>query len=137
MRGQEPIPWTRPYAGRMSRLPSPPPDAGPAGKRLWRAVCADYELSGADLELLRVAVLEADQIEALRKVLAMVSPRTGEPFGPIVVSKDGTAREHPAAVALRHHALVLARILAAVRVVGDGAEDEHDRPQRRVGVKGV
>lgn len=113
----------------MSRLPAPPPGSGAVGKRLWRAVNQDYDLSGADLEILEHAVTIADDIDALAPMLKlgpfMKDPNTGMP------------RVNPALVQKRQLVIVMTRLLAAIRVVGDAAEDEHDRPQRRVGFKGT
>ena len=112
----------------MSRLPPPPPGSGPAGKRLWRSVLADYELSGADLEVLKHAVAVADDIASLEPVLKL---------GPFIKGADGQPRANPALVQRRQLVLVMTRLLAAIRVVGDVGSDEHDRGQRRVGLKGV
>jgi hypothetical protein len=112
----------------MTRLPAPPPGSGAAGKRHWRTILGDYELSGGDLEVLREIVVVADQIEALRPMMAL---------GPFIKGPDGQPRTNPAVVQFRLMVLVKARLMAAIRVIGDTADDEHDRPQRRVGVKGV
>jgi hypothetical protein len=112
----------------MSRLPAPPPGSGVAGKRHWRALNEDYELSGADLEVARDIVTIADQIEALKPMMAL---------GAFVKGSDGQPRANPALVQYRHLVMLKARLLAAIRVIGDTAEDEHDRPQRRVGFKGT
>jgi hypothetical protein len=112
----------------MSRVPAPPKGTGAAGRRLWREVNADFELSGADLEVLRDAVTIADRIEALKPMLAL---------GPFMKGSDGLPRANPAMVQERLLMNLKAKQLAAIRVIGDVGEDEHDRPQRRVGFKGV
>jgi hypothetical protein len=112
------------------RIPTAPKSLGAAGRALWKAVLSEYRLSGADLALLGVACTEAD-------LLAGLEP--GARLGALV--KDpatGMLVPNPAAVQYRLHAITLARILAALQVVGDQA-DVHDpaRPQRRSGVRGV
>jgi hypothetical protein len=58
-------------------------------------------------------------------------------LGPFMKGADGLPRANPALVQKRQLVIVMTRLLAAIRVVGDVGEDEHDRGQRRVGVKGV
>ena len=67
----------------MSRLPAPPRELGKAGREAWRAITEDYELSGADLLVLRQIGLMSDQLESLKPVLAagpfIKDPNTGLP----------------------------------------------------------
>jgi hypothetical protein len=111
-------------------LPAAPPGSGAAGKRLWRSVLAEFELSGADLVILAQAVVVTDEIEALRPMLAL---------GPFIKDKDGQPRVNPAQVQHRLLSITLARLLSVVQVVGELAGEEHDpaRPQKRAGVRGV
>jgi hypothetical protein len=81
-----------------------------------------------DLEVLREIVVVADQIEALKPMMAL---------GAFIKGSDGQPRTNPAVVQYRLLVMLKARLMAAIRVIGDVGEDEHDRPQRRVGVKGV
>ena len=99
-----------------------------AGKRHWHTINADYELSGADLEVLREIATIADMVEALKPLMAL---------GPLIKAPDGQPRANPATVQYRLLVMQKTRQMAAIRVIGDVGEDEHDRPQRRVGVKGV
>lgn len=114
----------------MGTAPRPPADAGEAGRRLWKAVTSEYSLTGADLELLREAVLIADELDGLRALVRA--------SGPLIRDRNGEPRGNPAAIQHRLLAISYARLLAAIQVVGDVA-DEHDssRPQRRSGVRGV
>jgi hypothetical protein len=113
----------------MSNQPQPPKGTGPAGRRPWRSVNENYELSGADLEILKHAASIADDIAGLEPMLKL---------GPFLKDPNtGLPRANPALVQKRQLVIVLARLLSAIRVVGDAAEDEHDRPQRRVGFKGT
>lgn len=85
-------------------------------------------MSGADLETLRDAVTVADQIEKLKPMLAVGLWGTGP---------TGKPMRNPAWAEHRQLVITKARLLAAIRVIGDVSEDEHDRPQRRSGVRGV
>jgi hypothetical protein len=109
-------------------MPQPPKGMGPAGRRLWRSVNEDFVLAGADLEILKHAATIADDIDGLGPMLQL---------GPFMKGPDGMPRANPALVQKRQLVIVMTRLLAAIRVVGDVGEDERDRPQRRVGVKGV
>jgi hypothetical protein len=108
----------------------PPVDAGPAGRKLWRSVCAEYSLSGADLEILKQAVLIADELDGLESLVRA--------SGPLIRDRNGEPKANPAAVSHRLLAITYARLLAAIQVIGDVAET-HDpaRPQRRMGVRGT
>jgi hypothetical protein len=101
-----------------SRAPRPPASAGEAGRRLWRAVHAEYELTVAD---------ELAGLEALVRA-----------SGPLIRDRDGLPAPNPASQQHRLLSITLARLLASIQVIGDQA-DAHDpaRPQRRSGVRGV
>jgi hypothetical protein len=113
-----------------SRAPRPPASAGEAGRRLWRAVLGEYELTGADLEVLRQAVTVADELAGLEALVRA--------SGPLIRDRDGLPTPNPASQQHRLLSITLARLLAAIQVIGDQA-DIHDpaRPQRRSGVRGV
>jgi hypothetical protein len=113
-----------------SRAPRPPASAGEAGRRLWRAVHAEYELTGADLEVLRQAVTVADELAGLEALVRA--------SGPLIRDRDGLPAPNPASQQHRLLSITLARLLASIQVIGDQA-DAHDpaRPQRRSGVRGV
>ena len=98
-----------------------------AGRLLWRSVVADFELEEHELLLLEQAVRTVDGLEALHEVI------TAE--GVMVGSGEG-ARPHAALVEARQQRILLARILAALRVP-TGDEEDSSRQQRRVGVRGV
>jgi hypothetical protein len=93
-------------------------------------VLDDYELEEHERVQLLAACRIADQLEALH---AMV-----EADGPVVSSPQGD-KAHPALVEHRAQALVLARMLAALRLPSGDESDRkgNARPQRRVGVRGV
>ena len=108
-------------------LPAAPRGTGPAGRRLWRAVLADYELAEHELTLLRQAVRVADLCEQLQQQVDDEGPLLGD-------------RAHPAMVELRQQRILLARLVVALRVpLGEeeeAAKSAASRPQRR-GLRGV
>ena len=104
-----------------TRLPAAPRGSKEAGKRLWKAVLADFELGEHELSLLRQAVRVADICDDLQGLV--------DRDGPL---KDG--RAHPALVELRQQRIVLARLVVALRVpMGD---EDAERTQYR-GIRGV
>jgi hypothetical protein len=110
------------------RLPAAPSGLGKAGRRAWRAINEDYELSGADLLVVEQICVEADQAEQLKPLLAMgwfrKDPNTGLP------------RVNPA---YQQHRLLtdsMAKKMASIRIIGNVAEDEQGRPQKRSGFHG-
>lgn len=111
-------------------VPRTPAGAGAAGRRLWRAVLAEYEFEEHELALLREAVRTVDQLDALAAVV--------EADGLMVDGPTGV-RMNPAAVEARQLRIALARLLAALQL--PAGEDDGDatsrRPQRRVGARGV
>ena len=105
--------------------PRPPKSMGPAGRRLWDSVLGRFELEEHELTLLRQAASTADLCDGLQAAL--------DRDGPVL---DG--RPNPVAVELRQQRLVLAKLIAAMRVP-EGDADDVRRPQRRPlrGVYGV
>ncbi len=106
--------------------PAAPRGAGAAGRRLWRAVLAEFELAEHELTLLRQAVHVADLCEDLQQRVDEEGPVLGD-------------RAHPALVELRQQRILLARLIVALRVpLGEeeGARPPASRPQRR-GLRGV
>jgi hypothetical protein len=110
-------------------IPRPPASAGPAGRRLWRAVLSEYSLTGADLEVLRQAVLIADELDGLESLV-----RAG---GPLIRNRDGEPVANPASVQHRLLSVCLGRLLACIRVIADEAPGEAGtRLQHRSGFRG-
>lgn len=105
------------------QIPRVPNGTGAGGRALWRAVLADFDLDEHEMALLREAVRTVDQLDALYDAADTV-----------VVDGGKGPRAHPALVEARQQRIVLARLLAALRLPsGDEAEQ---RPQRRQGVRG-
>ncbi len=118
-----------------TRTPPPPPGLAPAGRRLWRAVLSDFELAEHEVVLLRQAASVVDLCDELAAVVAAA--------GPLMVTRLGEPRVHPAVVELRQQRLVLARLVVALRVPLGDQEDQSPtvsspaaRLQRR-GLRGV
>lgn len=106
--------------------PAAPRGLGLAGKRLWRSVVDDFDLTEQELALLRQAARTVDLCDRLQAVV--------DDEGPMVSAKDDGQRAHPALVELRQQRITLARLLVALRVpIGD---DDAARTQRR-GIRGV
>jgi hypothetical protein len=111
-----------------NRLPTPPRELGKAGRETWRAILADYELSGADLLVLRQICAMADQIESLRPMLEL---------GPFIKDPNtGLPRPNPAMVQYRLMTDSMSKKMASIRVIGDVASDEPGRPQKHSGFRG-
>ncbi len=109
--------------------PRPPRGTGKAGAALWRAVLAAYELEQHELLLLREAVRTVNVLDDLTDRVAAE--------GAVVDSPQGT-KAHPALVEARQQRLVLAGILAALRLpAGEESEEGERRPQRQMGVRGI
>lgn len=106
--------------------PPAPKGLGTAGRRLWRAVVDDFDLTEQELALLRQAARTADACDRLQAVV--------DDEGPMVPAKDDGTRAHPALVELRQQRITLARLLVAMRIPDD--DEPAGRTQRR-GIRGV
>ena len=104
------------------KSPKPPPGTGVNGGKLWRDVLDAYELEEHELALLREAVRTVDQLDDLHSIAS----REG-----LVVSGPHGWKPHPAVVEARQLRIVLARVLAALRLpAGDEDDQVVRRPQR-------
>lgn len=110
----------------MARVLDPPKGAKVDGKRLWRAILAEYDLEEHELSLLRQAVRCADLCADLQAIV--------DADGPMLAGGEGGPRTHPAVIELRQQRITLARLVVALRV--PLGEDEAPRTQRR-GIRGV
>lgn len=98
-----------------------------AGSRLWAAALRDYEFDVHEELLLLQACRCADRLDRL-EVEATAGSVT-------VTNYKGDQVAHPAMVEARQQSIVLARLLAALRMpAGDEAAG---RPQRRGGARGA
>jgi hypothetical protein len=109
--------------------PPPPPDGlRDAGAALWTGAVAGVEFEDHNLHLLREAALTADTLHALQAVL--------DAEGPVIDSPQGR-KAHPALSELRQFRIVLARLLAALKIPGND-DGPPARPPRGVyGLRGA
>lgn len=113
----------------MSAVPEPPPGAGPAGRKLWAAITADYDLEEHELVILARACRVADVCAQLQAVV--------DREGLLTETRLGETRAHPALVELRQESITLTRLLVALRVpLGEQSDDGPTRTQYR-GPRGV
>lgn len=103
------------------RVPSAPAGSGTAGRRLWRSVMADFELSEHETALLREAVRVADTCSDLQARVDL--------DGPVIAGKAGPVA-HPALVELRQERVLLARLIVALRVP---LGDQEEKPAKHSG----
>ena len=107
----------------------PPAGLGTEGLALWSAVTADYELDQHELALLAAACRTADRLQDLADAL------TDAPL--TVENKRGDLIVQPLLVEQRQQSLVLARLVASLRLPSGETEDgELIRPQRRGAARG-
>ena len=114
------------------KIPRPPAGSKAAGRSLWRAILADFDLEEHELALLRQACRVADTCDDLQTLV--------DNDGPMVAG-----RTHPALTELRQQRITLARLIGALRVpLGEQQEDGQPvgRSQYRgtrgvYGIKGV
>jgi hypothetical protein len=90
-----------------------PKGLGPAGRRLWRKVTADWELDAGDYELLIQACRTVSELDRLAAALSDVDP--------FVTGSTGQVKVHPAYAELRMHRATLAALLGKL-----GIEDDED-----------
>ena len=108
--------------------PKPPRDLQRSGRALWRAVVTEFDLDEHERQLLHETCRTRDLCDRLQTVL--------DNEGVMSESSQGV-RVHPAAVELRQQRIVLARLLAALKVPS-GEEGATVRPPRGVyGIRGT
>jgi hypothetical protein len=108
-----------------------PVGAGPSGRRLWRAVTAEFDLDEHERALLLALVRQVDRLDQLERLIVAEG---------LTVTGHGSVKIHPAVVEARQTAIAVARISAALRLPAgdeDGQAVNDPRPQRRSGVRGV
>lgn len=99
-----------------------------AGKRLWSSVVDDYELGDHELAILLEAARTVDSLAALEAIVIADGVTDKGPQG---------VRAHPALVEARQQRLVLAKLIASLRIPTDEAQDAGRLPQQRVGIRPV
>lgn len=108
------------------KAPGPPKGLGSAGRRLWRAVVGDYDLEQHELLLLVEACRVADRLDRLAA--------ESESASLTVENYKGDQVANPLLTEARQQGIVLARLLAALRLPSG---EEESRPQRRSGPRGA
>ncbi len=107
--------------------PPPPDGLKAAGRLLWSSVLDGWEIDAWERTLLLQACRCVDRLDDLAEAAAASTA--------VVTNAKGEMAPHPAIVEARQQSLVLARLLASMRLpVGD--EDDLTRPQRRGAARG-
>ena len=96
--------------------PRSPAGLGPRGKRLWKAISADFELGTTETEVLTLACRTFDRITALEEELKD-APATVE-------GSQGQPRPHPLAAELRAEVLLAGKLITQLGIPTDLDEAE-------------
>lgn len=95
-----------------------PKDLGPAGQRLWKSICRDYELRPDELAVLESACREADLIQRLEEALK---------DAPLVVKGSmGQEVASPLVTEIRLHRSTQASLLKQLKIPDLEEEEESD-----------
>lgn len=90
------------------RLPAAPAALTPRSRKLWRAVLAEFELSPAELELLRSALVALDRADEAAAIIAAE--------GVVTVDRYGSPKAHPATDVESRNRALYGRFLAQLGV---------------------
>lgn len=99
--------------------PRAPASLRAAGRRLWREVVRDFELSPVELERLRLASAQLDLVGALEQELA--------DGGLVSVGSKGQPRLSGAVAELNRARALASRLIADLGLPGAGEEDQNSR----------
>lgn len=83
--------------------PAPPRDLSTRGRRFWRDVIGDFELTGAERHLLHEACRSLDRLDALEALVVTE--------GQTVIGSTGQTVLHPGIAEARQQRLVLGRLV--------------------------
>lgn len=98
--------------------PRAPAGLGSRGKRLWKAISADFELGTTETEVLTLTCRTFDRIAALEEDLKDVPS--------IVLGSQGQPRPHPLAAELRAEVLLAGKLITQLGIPTDlDPEDLH------------
>ena len=116
-----------------AKAPPPPRGTGKNGRKLWKSVTDHFDLDQHEELLLLQAVRAVDRLDAMAAALED-APLT-------VRNAKGEEVAHPLLVESRQTSLMLARLLASLRlpsglIEGEGGEERLIRPQRRGAARG-
>jgi P27 family predicted phage terminase small subunit len=95
--------------------PRAPAELTSEAKSLWRTVVSEYEVTPADLRVLREACLAFDRAEQARK--------TVDREGLTYMDRFGAPRQHPAAGLELRHREQFAKLMRELQLDGDAAPD--------------
>lgn len=102
---------------------------GPAGTALWSSVVDSYDLEEYETALLLQACRAADRLDELAVAVD---------GSPVVTTVKGDLAPHPAVVESRAQSLVLARLIASLRLpTGETEDGAMVRPPRRGAARGT
>jgi len=119
---------TRAAALTLPPVTPAPATLGAAGALLWSSILDQFELEQFEQSLLLQACRCADRLDELAAAATE----------PVVTNVKGDITPHPALVESRAQALVLARMLASLRLPsGETADGSLVRPQRRGAARGT
>lgn len=107
----------------------PPKGLSSSGRRLWNAALADHDFDVHEELLLLQACRCADHLDRLAAEAHAGSVT--------VTNVKGDEVAHPAMVEARQQSLVLARLLASLRMPSGEEGAELSRPQRRGAARGA
>jgi hypothetical protein len=105
----------------MTDLPPPPRGVSRAGRELWLDVLAEYDLSPADVKLLREACWALHRADEARIAVS----REGMTY----LDRFGAPRQHPAAALELRHREAFVKCMRELRLDGNALPDP--RPPRR------
>jgi hypothetical protein len=103
-------------------VPEPPGGLGEPGVRLWTSVAGEFVLNAGELEILRQAVVTADEIASLETELRGSSL--------VVAGYAGQPRPNPLLKIIQDHRLLLRRLVDSLNLPDEG-EESGLRPGQR------
>jgi hypothetical protein len=104
-------------------IPSAPEELSSSSRTLWDAIMAEYELSAAEVEVLRQALLALDRAEQARVVV--------DREGVTCLDRFGSPKQHPAVDVEARNRLIYAKLVAQL-----GVRATRQTTRRRVGAPG-
>lgn len=90
------------------KIPKAPAGLGARGRKFWRSTLADFELSGAEQEILAEACRTLDDLDRLAGMIAE--------HGSMVTGSQGQPVLNPAVTEARGQRLALHRLVAALQL---------------------